>query len=258
MIRVIKLTAPPVLITRGGTAAQTHCDAHDKSPAAYRRRKKPATFDFDPTIYAHDEVKSALRKAQYDKCAFCESKVTHICYGDVEHYRPKAGFRQHETDHLNRPGYYWLAYAWENLFLSCQLCNQRFKRELFPLLIPRQRARSHKGTVSKEKPLLLNPATDPIDQHITYIDETTAPVNGSRKGAATIKLLGLNRPELIDKRRLLRKDLLLMKDLRAQLMRNAGSSPSADAQRLLDKLNQRLAEAVQNTAPYAAMARMFL
>ena len=58
---------------------------------------------------------------------FCESKVSHIAYGDVEHFRPKAGYRQRPEDPLVQPGYYWLAYEWSNLLFCCQLCNQRFK-----------------------------------------------------------------------------------------------------------------------------------
>nr|WP_239015299.1 AAA family ATPase [Archangium violaceum] len=77
------------------------------------------------------------------KCAFCESQLAHISYGDVEHFRPKAGWRQEEGGPLGRPGYYWLAYEWTNLFLACTLCNQQFKRNLFPLRTPSRRARSH-------------------------------------------------------------------------------------------------------------------
>jgi hypothetical protein len=44
---------------------------------------------------------------------------------------------------LEQPGYFWLAYVWANLFLACQLCNQSFKKNLFPLADPAKRARSH-------------------------------------------------------------------------------------------------------------------
>src|SRR5207248_2896103 len=84
-----------------------------------------------------------------------ESFFAHTGYGDVEHFRPKGGYKQRETDELKRPGYYWLAYAWDNLFCSCQLCNQRFKRNLFPLRDGRRRARSHTHKLDKEQPLPL-------------------------------------------------------------------------------------------------------
>lgn len=66
-------------------------------------------FEFKSSIYGHDSVKTALRTMQHGKCCFCEAKITHISYGDVEHYRPKGGHKQVESDKLTQPGYYWLA-----------------------------------------------------------------------------------------------------------------------------------------------------
>ena len=54
---------------------------------------------------------------------------------------PKGGTRQTADEkEMKVPGYFWLAYAWQNLFLACQLCNQRFKKNLFPLENPDERA----------------------------------------------------------------------------------------------------------------------
>jgi hypothetical protein len=41
------------------------------------------------------------------------------------HYRPKGGFRQRRSGVLKVPGYYWLAYDWRNLLVSCAVCNRR-------------------------------------------------------------------------------------------------------------------------------------
>ena len=60
---------------------------------------------------------------------------------------------------MEQPGYFWLAYVWENLFFACQLCNQTFKQNLFPLANPtKRRARSHMDDLSAEEPLLIHPA----------------------------------------------------------------------------------------------------
>ena len=48
-------------------------------------------FEFDSSVYGHKTVKKALIEAQHGKCCFCEAKVVHISYGDVEHFRPKGG-----------------------------------------------------------------------------------------------------------------------------------------------------------------------
>src|SRR5436305_12373624 len=114
MIRIRKPAAPPaVLAAEGMDATTSNCAAYDGGIT---------TFSFDTSLYGHDSVKRALKAAQHDKCCFCESKISHIAYGDVEHFRPKAGYRQHPADPLSRPGYYWLAYEWSNLYLACQMC----------------------------------------------------------------------------------------------------------------------------------------
>lgn len=127
MIRIHKPAAPPAVLASKGTAeTNRNRGAYEADPAAYD--SGATTFSFDSGLYGHESVKAELIKAQHAKCCFCESKITHIAYGDVEHFRPKAGYRQHPDDPLGRPGYYWLAYDWSNLYLACQLCNQRFKK----------------------------------------------------------------------------------------------------------------------------------
>ena len=109
MIRIRKPSrAPRILRERGKTTTDADCSAFDISPNDYLNGNK--TFDFDSSIYGAKSVKNALIKAQNKKCCFCESKVTQVTYGDVEHFRPKGGFKQDKTDTLGRPGYYWLAY----------------------------------------------------------------------------------------------------------------------------------------------------
>jgi hypothetical protein len=137
MIRIQRpADAPAVLKSKGKKHAAEMCARYDADPT---------TDDLDPkpTIYAHETVKNALLKLQHGKCAFCECKVTHQQYGDVEHFRPKKGYKQKDGDPLGRPGYYWLAYEWTNLLVSCQICNQKFKKNLFPLRRPSRRARCH-------------------------------------------------------------------------------------------------------------------
>ena len=96
MIRVRKPEkAPRILRERGKHTTETNQQAFINGER---------TFKFDSSIYGAKSVKDALIKAQDDKCAFCESKVGHIAYGDVEHYRPKGGVRQTEADPLDQPG----------------------------------------------------------------------------------------------------------------------------------------------------------
>lgn len=187
-----------------------------------------------------------LLKAQHGKCAFCESKVAHISYGDVEHFRPKAGWRQAEGEPLGLPGYYWLAYEWTNLFLACTLCNQQFKKNLFPLQTSARRARSHKEDVTAEDPLLLDPTVDDPEAFISFREEVPYAVDGNARGEATIHTLGLRRDALAEQRR---KHLTLVKTL--QRLIELRDPEATKARKLLESMQQ-------DSGEYAAMTRAFL
>jgi uncharacterized protein (TIGR02646 family) len=247
MIRIDKPDAAPDKLRTDGKNERRrlsnlythHADAYDAGAR---------TFEFKSHLYGHETVKAALIRAQHGKCAFCESKVTHIAYGDVEHYRPKKGYRQQPGDPLGRPGYYWLAYEWSNLLFACQLCNQRHKRNLFPLSDPTQRARSHHDEIEKEDPLFVHPAADEPEEHISFREEMAFPIDNDRRAKVTIEALGLNRAVLSEKRRDHLEELELIYML-AQL--DPPIPESARAQEYLQR-------AIQDKAEYAAMARAAL
>jgi hypothetical protein len=133
VIRIHKpKTAPQKLTTDGKHKCKYHCDAYSLNPSAYEANT--GKFDFASSIYAHESVKEALIKAQHQKCCFCERIVGKN--GDVEHFRPKGAYQQAQGESLKYPAYYWLAYKWENLYLSCSSCNSRHKKNLFPLQDP--------------------------------------------------------------------------------------------------------------------------
>jgi uncharacterized protein (TIGR02646 family) len=256
MIPVVRPTAPAVLLTKGVAATQELCKAYASAPDAFRSGAR--TFeDFDKSIYAANEVKDALRDAQHNKCAFCESFVPHTGYGDVEHFRPKAGYKQRKTDELKRPGYYWLAYAWDNLFYSCQLCNQRFKQNLFPLKDGRRRARSHTHDLGKEHPLLVDPSRLDPAVFVEFHEERARAIDGCPEGETTIEVLGLNRPELVEARARRLQTLKALLDARnvARDFVTAASTPElSNRLRALEVLLRASREA---TGEYAAMARAF-
>ncbi len=154
------------------------------------------TFDFDSNIYGHTDVKKVLIQLQHGKCCFCESFVRHIAHGDVEHFRPKGGYLDSTSTTLLRPGYYWLAYDFENLFLSCQVCNQTYKRNFFPLVDDSKRIKSHHNhaDLHLEEPLIIDPAKDTPEDHIYFDQEIPKGIDD--KGTLTIERLGLDRDEL--------------------------------------------------------------
>lgn len=249
MISVQKPAAPPeILSTRGREEADRYQAAYEENPAVYS--SGAAKFSFDSGIYGHSSVKEALIAAQHGKCCFCESKITHISYGDVEHFRPKAGYRQHSRDPLSRPGYYWLAYAWSNLYLCCQLCNQRFKKSTFPLVDPSRRCRNHMADLHLEEPLFLDPGGDinPED-HIEFRRERPRARKGSLRGKTTIEALDLRREPLRERRYDRYQTLASLQKLVRLLPED-----DPDVQEALAILR----EAIRDDAEYAAMARCLM
>lgn len=204
--------APKILLESGKKEIDTLCEDYSKSKADYESGK--LKFNFKKSIYGGATVKNALIKAQKDKCFICESKISHNSYGDVEHFRPKGGsFQSEDEKEMKVPGYYWLAYVWNNLFLSCMLCNQRFKRNLFPLENPDERAVSHESDLDKEKPLFINPETENPENFISFRGEIPFAVDGNLRGKTTIEILAIDRVELNEERLKVLKKLKRIYDL---------------------------------------------
>ena len=149
------------------------------------------------TVYADKEVRKQLKKMSHGKCAYCESKITSIYNGDIEHFRPKGGYG--ETNPITKPGYYWLASDWNNLLFACPFCNQTNTHEIydnnvireivqgklnqFPLLTENYRLNYDHGNIFFSDPtnykialeleeterLLLKPCTDTdIEKYFEY------------------------------------------------------------------------------------------
>jgi len=86
---------------------------NDNSPA--NRKKLDVAF----CKYNHKQVKDSLKIMFSGKCAYCESHITHIGFGHIEHFRPKSKFPE-------------LCFEWDNLLLGCEICNGKYKGDKFP------------------------------------------------------------------------------------------------------------------------------
>jgi uncharacterized protein (TIGR02646 family) len=82
-------------------------------------------------VYKDETVREKLKQIFHGKCAYCESKITSIYNGDIEHFRPKGGYCNDNNQPLNKPGYFWLASEWENLLFACPFCNQTNTHKIF-------------------------------------------------------------------------------------------------------------------------------
>lgn len=149
--------------------------------------------------------------AQHQKCGFCESDVVSVSPGDVEHFRPKKALRElinegRELPHSSKvrdrtqrtlsTGYWWLAYEWTNYLLSCGICNQKWKRNFFPVADSPRQIPPSKGV--QERTMLLNPFSgpDPVNHLEFAANGSVKARRSSRHGKETIRICGLDRPSL--------------------------------------------------------------
>lgn len=124
---------------------------------------------FFSDLFGSDGIRAAIQESHKGRCAYCETLINDTAYGDVEHFRPKAGYTTAASPALFRPGYYMLAYEPTNLFLSCQLCNQAFKENEFPVVGPRV----PEVTPDKELAVMINPYTENPRDFVRF-----DPING--------------------------------------------------------------------------------
>lgn len=156
MIRLTKGASPQVLLDNGAEWTQVLLN-HKSSGTT------PTTGEL--SRYGHPKIKEALVLETHGKCAYCESKLRHITYGDIEHITPKVS-----DDSLR--------FQWTNLTLACDVCN------------------TNKGAqIGVIDPYLLDP-----DHELYFIGPLVLPKILSTTGAITEKLLKLNRMPLVERR----------------------------------------------------------
>jgi len=208
MIHVLRAPKPPILVAK---EAQWKSKIRGASTDKNRQEAQDR--------YKHDQIKNSLVAMFHGKCAYCESQITHIDYGHIEHFKPKS-----------LPKYFLLAVDWDNLLLACGRCNgSENKGVKFPN--------------SKQGGPLVNPAEDDPSQHFKFdFDKTTRLANVlgiSKRGETTWRIFGLNRPELVQRRSDFVKKLWVIAT-RYQV--------DAEAKAIIDA-------AVMDDAEYAAFAR---
>lgn len=115
--------------------------------------------------YAHPEIKRAIIDETNGKCAYCESKIRHIAYGDIEHVSPKSSEPE-------------LWFEWGNLTLACDICNTN--------------KGSKRGVVD---PYDLDP-----EQRFVFLGSMVWPAPGDEAAALTVRVLDLNRADLVGRR----------------------------------------------------------
>ena len=160
MIRLTKSALPPILAQNRDAWTQVLIDHLNAGTEPTNHEK---------TRYRHADIKASLVEETHGKCAYCESKVKHITYGDIEHIVPKS------TDNAK-------TFEWSNLTLACDQCN------------------TNKGTHFGNHEDFVDPyAVEPSD-HLHFAGASVFGRPGSHAGLTTESTLQLNRVELLERR----------------------------------------------------------
>jgi uncharacterized protein (TIGR02646 family) len=163
--------------------------------------------DIDEALYK--EPRNHIFKKFHGKCAYCETRYETDQTGDVEHFRPKCGTTDLNNRKVDHPGYYWLAYTWENLLPSCSQCNRlsnksgvRYgKGNRFPVANNAYHRDPADWHALNDKPLIIHPVFEDPARHLEF-DPLGMLIPRTPEGETTIELFGLNcRESLVDERR---------------------------------------------------------
>ena len=158
---------------------------------------------FNPDIWG-ELKRDFLLPGNHGKCVYCEGNYQAGAPSDGEHFRPKAGVTDGRRP-VPHSGYYWLAYEWQNLLLSCRHCNStNGKLNEFPIAgtrvgVPGATRRLWEVELAKEQPILLHPYYDEPQEHLKAARHW-ALVGTSERGKRTIEICDLNRPALMEAR----------------------------------------------------------
>lgn len=160
MIRLNKLEQPDVLKKNAGSWTQTLLEkiASGVTPT-----------DTDRNRYRHPDIKKTLVDETHGKCAYCESKLLHIAYGDIEHIIPKSTKNEATFD-------------WENLTLACDICN------------------TNKSDKFENGVGFIDPYQKDPEAHFYFLGPVIYAKPGDSDARLTEEILKLNRVELIVKR----------------------------------------------------------
>ena len=165
MRNVQRLPEPQILVDRKEVWLNNFLASGNKRP--------------DSSKYAHHTIKTQLNSMSFNKCFYCETKLKGKTI-EVDH---------HIEVSVNKN----LSYEWENLYLSCENCNNKIPHSAISILDT------------------LNPCTDneeTITEHLTFNKELIEPKNNSELGLRTIQKYRLD-TELLDNRRLKQINLFL-------------------------------------------------
>jgi uncharacterized protein (TIGR02646 family) len=217
-------------------------------------------------LYRSDSVKGDLNLIYNGKCAFCEQTPAGSP-PQVEHFRPKGGVTG--VDHT---GYYWLAYEWSNLLLSCGNCNST-KGNNFDLFNNVDRVEYpsilsdgideyanfilHRPLII-ERPKLLNPEIDDPQRHLAFTPSGEI-FHLSDRGEESKIRYNLNRDELYVNGRKTKRDGIESKFLtRLNRYETRERNATTVIQDLIDVINEDIIQPINNNSSFSEFYKQML
>ncbi len=169
---------------------------------AFTKNISSSRYADEKNLYKVASVQKKLNEIYHLKCAYCEKNLLDAPK-HIEHYRPK------DT-------YYWLAYSWDNLLLSCGSCNSSkgTKFQIKKMIVSYSNESfedihnlgdSYDGI---EKPMVVNPEKDDVLDKLVFDKEGNISSLDDRVIYTINEVCNLNREELIQKRVKLLNDFI--------------------------------------------------
>ncbi|WP_337178546.1 hypothetical protein [Hydrogenophaga borbori] len=174
--------------------------------AAKTEAERDDIIDAKQKLWRDDRIRNWLLGLFHNKCWYSEAQEAVSAY-HVDHYRPKGRVTDVGRVHPE-PGYWWLAFRWQNYRICGQLINVK-KNDVFPLVSGHRAAPHDAGSLRLEAPALLDPATDDARLVSFEMDEDgcrAVPSGGADEEdcgrvETTIEVLGLNRLDRLNSKR---------------------------------------------------------
>lgn len=179
----------------------------------------------DNSKYRHKEILTTLNSMSYHKCFYCEQMLKGIPR-EIDHFIEVSDPKGKE-----------LAFVWNNLYLSCNNCNNKINNITIPVTE------------------VLDPCKhtdEEIQKHITFEKEIITSKNNSAIGLKTIQKYKLGEP-LLDYLRL--KQFDLFKDVLLQISNNQNAD---DGRKMNEQEKEKLKRFAQKDRSFSLMFRILL
>lgn len=167
--------------------SQNRKDAFDKNILSNQ-------YADEKNLYKVGSVQKKLNEIYHLKCAYCEKNLLDAPK-HIEHYRPK-------------DIYYWLAYSWDNLLLSCGSCNSskgtKFQTKKTIVTYTNESFEDIHNLGNSydaiEEPMVVNPEKEDILDKLVFDKEGNVSSSDDRVIYTINEVCNLNRNELTQKR----------------------------------------------------------